>query len=311
MSEKIIVRDLSKSFEGRKSSTLALDCVNLTLVDGEFLCIVGPSGCGKTTILRIIAGLEDPSSGTITVNRSGAGGQPLNAMVFQEQSLLPWLTVIDNVAFGLEMRGIGRRERYDRAQPYLEMVGLTRFRDYYPRQLSGGMKQRVSLARAFANDPEILLMDEPFVAQFHERGQAFPFRRAADHFRKTPLEISVILVNQEWMDGNFKLAGEFTVAYFKGLRYVYDAMMGGNNRSEVIDIVSRHTGVNDKAIFDRMQWSYMDPNGRVARDSLRDQQAWHARQGSIPKEVGIDEIVDDRLVKYAVGQLGVAPEKRP
>jgi NitT/TauT family transport system ATP-binding protein len=162
--EKIIVRELSKSFEGRRSNTLALDCVNLTLMDGEFVCIVGPSGCGKTTILRIIAGLEEPSSGTITVNRSAAGERPLNAMVFQEQSLLPWLTVIDNVAFGLEMRGIGRRERYDRAQPYLEMVGLTRFRDHYPRQLSGGMKQRVSLARAFAGDPEILLMDEPFAS---------------------------------------------------------------------------------------------------------------------------------------------------
>ena len=164
MSEKIIVRDLSKVFEGRKSSTPALDRVSLEVMDREFLCVVGPSGCGKTTILRIIAGLDQPSSGTITVHRSGAGPRPLNAMVFQEQSLLPWLTVIDNVAFGLEMRGIGRRERYDRAQPYLEMVGLTRFRDHYPHQLSGGMKQRVSLARAFANDPEILLMDEPFAS---------------------------------------------------------------------------------------------------------------------------------------------------
>ena len=155
------------------------------------------------------------------------------------------------------------------------------------------------------------MMVEPFVAQFQERGQAVPFRRAADHFKKTPLEISVILVNKEWMDKNFKLASEFTVAYFKGLRYVYDAMMVGKNRPEVIDIVSRHTGVKDKAIFERMQWSYMDPNGRVARESLRDQQDWHAKQGSIPKEVSIDEIVDDQLVKYAVGQLGAVAEKRP
>jgi NitT/TauT family transport system substrate-binding protein len=155
------------------------------------------------------------------------------------------------------------------------------------------------------------MMVEPFVAQFHERGQAFPFKRAADHFIKTPLEISVILVNKEWMDGNFKLASEFTVAYFKGLRYVYDAMMGGKNRSEVIDVVSRRTGVKDRALFDRMQWSYMDPNGRVARDSLLEQQDWHARHGSIPKKVSIDEIVDDRLARYAIGQLGVATEKRP
>ena len=164
VADKIIVRDLGKIFEGRKSSTAALDHFNLDLIEGEFLCIVGPSGCGKTTFLRIIAGLEEPSDGTITVHRSGAGERPLNAMVFQEQSLLPWLTVIDNVAFGLEMRGLGRRERYARAQPHIEMVGLSRFRDYYPHQLSGGMKQRVSLARAFANDPEILLMDEPFAS---------------------------------------------------------------------------------------------------------------------------------------------------
>ena len=164
VADKIIVRDLSKIFEGRKTSTAALDHVNLDLKDSEFLCIVGPSGCGKTTFLRIIAGLEEPTEGTLTVHRSGARDRPLNAMVFQEQSLFPWLTVVDNVAFGLEMRGIGRRERYARAQPYIEMVGLTRFRDYYPHQLSGGMKQRVSLARAFANDPEILLMDEPFAA---------------------------------------------------------------------------------------------------------------------------------------------------
>jgi len=164
VADKIIVRDLAKIFEGRKSSTAALEHFDLDLIDGEFLCIVGPSGCGKTTFLRIVAGLEEPSDGTITVHRSGTGERPLNAMVFQEQSLLPWLTVIDNVAFGLEMRGLGRRERYARAQPYIEMVGLSRFRDYYPQQLSGGMKQRVSLARAFANDPEILLMDEPFAS---------------------------------------------------------------------------------------------------------------------------------------------------
>lgn len=152
---------------------------------------------------------------------------------------------------------------------------------------------------------------EPFVAQFNERGQAFPFRRAADHFRKTPLEISVILVNRTWMDKNPKLAREFAVAYFMGLRYVYDAMFGGRNRSEVIDIVARYTGVKDRAIFDRMQWSYMDPNGQLALESLRDQQDWHARQGTVPKKVNIDEIVDDRLVKHAVGQLGVMAEKRP
>lgn len=157
------------------------------------------------------------------------------------------------------------------------------------------------------------MMVEPFVAQYQGRAQAFPFKRAGDHFRKPPLEASVILVNKEWMDKNFKLATDFTVAYFKGLRYVYDAMMvvGGRNRSEVLDIVSRYTGMKDKPIFDRMQWSYWDPNGNVQRDSLRDQQDWHAKQGTVPRKVNIDEIIDERLVKYAIGQLGVAVEKRP
>lgn len=154
-------------------------------------------------------------------------------------------------------------------------------------------------------------MVEPFVAQYQERGQAFPFKRAADQFRKPPLEISVMLVNKEWMDRNFKLATDFTVAYFKGLRDVHDALVGGKNRSEVVEIVSRYTGVKDKSIFDRMQWSYMDPNGSVERESLREQQDWHAKQGTIPKKVNIDDIIDERLVRYAIGQLGVAGEKRP
>ena len=156
-------------------------------------------------------------------------------------------------------------------------------------------------------------MVEPFVAQYEERGLAFPFKRAADRFTKPPLEISVMLVNKEWMDKNLKLASDFTVAYFKGLRYVYDAIMveGGKNRAEVIDIVSRNTRVKDKSVLERIQWSYMDPNGTVERESLREQQDWHAKQGTIPKKVNIDDIIDDRLVRYAIGQLGVAGEKRP
>jgi NitT/TauT family transport system ATP-binding protein len=164
MSGKIVVRDLDKAFESTRGTTVALDKVSLSVDEGEFVCIVGPSGCGKTTLLRIVAGLEEHSSGTLEVRRSVGGANPLNAMVFQESSLFPWLTVMDNAAFGLEMRGFGRAEREARTRPILEMVGLSKFASHYPHQLSGGMKQRVSLARAFANDPEILLMDEPFAA---------------------------------------------------------------------------------------------------------------------------------------------------
>jgi NitT/TauT family transport system substrate-binding protein len=158
---------------------------------------------------------------------------------------------------------------------------------------------------------DVGMMVEPFVAQYQERGLAVPFRRAADFFKKPPLEIAVILMNKEWMDKNFKLAGDFTLAYFKGLRDVYDAMMGGPARAEVVDILTRHTGVKEKALYDRMQWGYMDPNGHVQRDSLREQQDWHAKQGTVPKKVNIDEIVDERLVEYAIGQLGTVKEKLP
>jgi len=164
VSAKIVVRELTKFFRRRKASTTqALAGVSLDIKDGEFLCIVGPSGCGKTTLLRIMAQLETPSTGTVEMQRS-ANGRPLHSMVFQEHSLFPWLTVLDNVAFGLEMRGVPEEERRDKAGAFIEMVGLQNFRDHYPHQLSGGMKQRASLARAFVNDPEVLLMDEPFAA---------------------------------------------------------------------------------------------------------------------------------------------------
>ena len=156
---KIQIDRLTKSF----GETQALADFTLTVAEGEFVCIVGPSGCGKTTALRILAGLEKADSGRVDI-RPGGGERPQNAMVFQEHGLFPWMTVEDNVALSLEMRGVGRRERREKAAFFLEMIGLTRFRRHYPRQLSGGMRQRVSLARALMADPEILLMDEPFAA---------------------------------------------------------------------------------------------------------------------------------------------------
>jgi NitT/TauT family transport system ATP-binding protein len=163
ISAKIVIRGLQKAFKTRRGTTEALAGIDLTIGDSEFLCIVGPSGCGKTTLLRILAGLETQSAGEVAIAQDDRT-RPLNSMVFQEHSLFPWMTVLDNAAFGLETRGMGRRERHERAMRFLEVVGLTRFRDHYPNQLSGGMKQRVSLVRAFVTDPEVLLMDEPFAA---------------------------------------------------------------------------------------------------------------------------------------------------
>jgi len=134
------------------------------VAEGEFVCIVGPSGCGKTTALRIVAGLDRADTGSVEIRPGDDSGRPQNAMVFQEHGLFPWMSVEDNVALSLEMRGVGKRERRDRAGFFLDMIGLTRFRRHYPAQLSGGMRQRVSLARALIADPEILLMDEPFAA---------------------------------------------------------------------------------------------------------------------------------------------------
>ncbi len=160
---KIDVRRIRKSFPLGSRTLDALDHIDLRIVDGEFCCIVGPSGCGKTTLLRILAGLEVPTGGEVEIE-SSVSGRPLNSMVFQEQSVFPWLTVEANVGYGLRMRRVPRNHRREIVRSFLAMVGLDGFATAYPYQLSGGMKQRVALARAFANDPEVLLMDEPFAS---------------------------------------------------------------------------------------------------------------------------------------------------
>jgi NitT/TauT family transport system ATP-binding protein len=153
------IRDLYKRYGG----LTAIDGVSLDIAHGEFFMIVGPSGCGKTTLLRILAGLDSVSSGSIEIETPDSQ-RPVNSMIFQGDSIFPWMTVWDNAAYGLKMRRAPAATIKDVVGHYLARTGLTRFADYYPHQLSGGMRQRVSIARAFANDPEILLMDEPFSA---------------------------------------------------------------------------------------------------------------------------------------------------
>ena len=162
-STKVLLTDVSVTFGGRGQLTAALDRISLEVGAGEFLCIVGPSGSGKSTLLRILAGLLRQDSGQVTIVAERPG-MPLTAMVFQEHALLPWRTVLDNVTFGLENRGVGRAARERRAREMLDLVGLGQFARHYPHQLSGGMKQRVGIARALAMDPEVLLMDEPLAA---------------------------------------------------------------------------------------------------------------------------------------------------
>jgi NitT/TauT family transport system ATP-binding protein len=162
---KLVVEDVSMVFSRGSDTHRVIDHVSLTVGDSEFVSLVGPSGCGKTTLLRIIAGLLNPTAGRVRVDgRLVAGPARDRAMVFQNDSLLPWRTVLGNVQFGLEVLRMPKAESSDRAKRLIELVGLEGFEQHYPRELSGGMRQRVNLARALAVDPALLLMDEPFAA---------------------------------------------------------------------------------------------------------------------------------------------------
>jgi NitT/TauT family transport system ATP-binding protein len=156
------ISGLRKEYVSAAGRVLALDDISLRIAPGEFLCLVGPSGCGKSTLLRILAGLDTQSAGAIKVD---AAGWPVeNAMVFQESGLFPWMNVAANVRFGLMTRGVPSAEADERVEAALRLVGLTKFRNHFPHQLSGGMRQRSAIARAFVTDPGMLLMDEPFAA---------------------------------------------------------------------------------------------------------------------------------------------------
>ncbi|MHB2263763.1 ABC transporter ATP-binding protein [Aliihoeflea sp. PC F10.4] len=162
LAASIEIESLWRIYGEGENGVVALEDINLSVASGEFLCIVGPSGCGKSTLLRILAGLDEQTSGSITVEK---GDWKIgNAMVFQESGLFPWMTVEDNVGFGLETRGVPKVERSTRVAEALSLVGLSRFAKHYPHQLSGGMRQRGGIARAFVTDPAMLLMDEPFAA---------------------------------------------------------------------------------------------------------------------------------------------------
>jgi NitT/TauT family transport system ATP-binding protein len=158
----IEIARLRKQYGDGAGAVVALDDIDLAVAPGEFVCIVGPSGCGKSTLLRILAGLDRQTSGSIKVAAEGWAVE--NAMVFQESGLFPWMNVETNVRFGLMTRGVSAAAADARVADALKLVGLTKFRRHYPHQLSGGMRQRSAIARAFVTDPAMLLMDEPFAA---------------------------------------------------------------------------------------------------------------------------------------------------
>ncbi len=192
MSE-IQIADVEKRFISRGRETVALQEATLEIEKNEIVCIVGPSGCGKTTLLNLVAGFFPATSGTVTVR-----GKPVEepgadrAVVFQADAVFPWLTVRDNISFGPRMRGMPTREWSSRVDRFLELVGLEDFADAFPKELSGGMRKRVDLARAYANNPEVLLLDEPFGALdlFTKESMWLALRRISEAEPKTILFIT-------------------------------------------------------------------------------------------------------------------------
>ena len=160
---KVKLDGVRKVFNGRSGEMVALNGINMDILDNEFVCVVGPSGCGKSTLLNIIAGLMEPTSGNVFVDGKKVQGTGVErGVVFQQYALFPWLTVKKNVEFGLRLKNLPEDEIEETAMKYIRMVDLEKFTNAYPKELSGGMKQRVAIARAYAVNPEVLLMDEPW-----------------------------------------------------------------------------------------------------------------------------------------------------
>ncbi len=165
MSAILAIRGVERRFD----TTLALRATDLDVAENDFITVLGPSGCGKSTLLRIVAGLDRPTAGEVLLDGARIAGPGADrGMVFQSYTLFPWLNVLDNVCFGLRERGLPRAQQIDIAQGFIAKVGLRGFERHFPKQLSGGMQQRTALARALANDPRMLLMDEPFGALDHQ-----------------------------------------------------------------------------------------------------------------------------------------------
>lgn len=243
---KVRLADVTKHFRGRHGHLLAVDGVSLDIADSEFVAIVGPSGCGKSTLLRLVAGLYEPTTGVVEIDRS-ADERPSTAMVFQEHALFPWLTVRANVMFGPRNRRVPKREASELADEQLTRMGLARFADYFPHQLSGGMKQRVGIARALVQNPEILLMDEPL--------------GALDAQTRTLLQEQILELRQQTRPTAIYVTHAIDEAIFLADRVVLLTARPGRVKEDItVDLPDRSPDVRGTAEFAKLSheiWTHL------------------------------------------------------
>ncbi len=223
MIQAVEIENLTKSFTGQDGSVKALGPVELKVERGDFICILGPTGCGKTTLLRLISGLEEPDSGSICVHSHSEGREALVGYVFQQGALFPWMTVQNNVSFPLRTRKMSRSEIAEPVSRILDMVGLSDFTDSYPHQLSGGMQQRVALARSLVMEPDVLLLDEPFSSLDTKTSQNLQ-ERLLDLWQKTGTTVIFVTHSIE------------EAVYLSSRVYVFGHRPGRVVREETIDL---------------------------------------------------------------------------
>lgn len=244
---------LTKTYRTRTGEIQALSDVSFQISDGEFVCIVGPSGCGKTTLLKIIAGLLHPTTGDILFQGYPTNGRPKSALVFQDHGLFPWMTVLDNVAFGLKMQGVERKERVDRSLNFIERVGLAAFANNYAHELSIGMRQRVGIARAFVAGTPVLLMDEPF--------------GSLDAQTKIVLQEELLKIWKDFQKIVVYVTHDIEEAILLSDRILVMTARPSTIKSDIAIPLKRPRKINDEqeAVFSKIKWEIWD----MLKDDVR------------------------------------------
>ncbi len=240
------VNGLNKHFQTQNGNLVVLKDINMIIEQGEFICAVGASGSGKSTLLRQIAGLDTPSSGEVKIDGKVVRGPgPDRGMVFQHYTLYPWLTVQENTEFGLKLQGLSKQERREKASYYLTVVGLTKFAKSLPKQLSGGMKQRVAIARSLASEPKVLLMDEPFGAlDIHTKESMHEFM--LDLWQRTKITIFMITHDVE------------EAVFLSNRIYALGARPGTVRKEMIIKLPERTQNVKRHTVFHDYRDELMD-----------------------------------------------------